>query len=94
MIGSIYYWLDVIAAINGTDRILSLWVHNKDSFFDRFMIINDDEALIIADKETKKLYEYKKTLKSFKIDFQRLDQEEQHQERTLFKFKNIEVIKR
>lgn len=93
MIGSIYYWLDVIAAINGTDRILSLWVHNKDSFFDRFMIINNDEVLIIGDKETKKLYEYKKTLKRFKIDFKH-QEEEQHQEQTLFKFKNIEVVKR
>lgn len=91
---SIYYWLDIIAAINGTDRILSLWVHNKDSFFNRFMVINDDEVLIIGDKQTHKIYEYKKTLRTFKIDFQRQDQEKEVQERILFKFKNIEVIKR
>lgn len=91
---SIYYWLDIVAAINGTDRILSLWVHNKDSFFNRFMVINDDEALIIGDKQTHKIYEYKKALRTFKIDFQRQDQEEEVQERILFKFKNIEVIKR
>lgn len=91
---SIYYWLDIIAAINGTDRILSLWVHNKDSFFNRFMVINDDEALIIGDKETHKIYEYKKILRAFKVDFKRQDQEEEVQERILFKFKNIEVIKR
>ena len=64
-----------------------LWTDVKAKF-------NDDEALIIGDKQTHKIYEYKKALRTFKIDFQRQDQEEEVQERILFKFKNIEVIKR
>lgn len=95
---TIYYWLDILSAINVNDRILTIWIHNKDIFFNNYMVINDEDFLIIGDKKNKKIYEYKKTHKNFKIEFEptvpEVIEEQENNEKLLFKFKNIELIKR
>lgn len=56
---TIYQWLNYFSA-RSNHWILKHWKKNKEKFFDRFMIMGDQELFIICDKEAGDVYEFVK----------------------------------
>ena len=82
-----YIWLEKISAkINHT--VLNTYRKDIKLFFNEFLIIYDDEFLIIGNKKTHAIYEFAK------VDDVFIFEHDIEEKKTLFKFKNIEVIKK
>lgn len=56
---TIYQWLNYFS-VRSNHWILKYWKKNKENFFDRFMIMGDQELFIICDKESGDVYEFVK----------------------------------
>lgn len=82
-----YTWLEIISSkIN--HPALNLYKKDKDLFFNDYLIIDDEEILIIGNKKTYAIYEFAKVYDSFEFE------KNIEETRTIFKFKNIEVVKK
>lgn len=56
---TIYQWLNYFS-VKSNHWILKYWRKNKENFFDKFMIMGDQELFIICDKESGDVYEFVK----------------------------------
>lgn len=56
---TIYQWLDFFSS-KSNHWIFSYWHKNKESFFERFMIMGDQEFFIVCDKRKGGIYKFKK----------------------------------
>jgi hypothetical protein len=84
-----YDWLNYLAS-KLDHAILKEWSFNQEKFWDKYMIIDDEEVLIIGDKHSYAIYEFAKQAESFAINFEK----KEPKNKKLFGFKNIEVIKK
>lgn len=84
-----YDWLNYLAA-KQDHLVLKEWLFNQENFWEKYMIINDEEYLIVGDKHSLSIYEFAKQSESFVIEFEK----KTSKNKKLFGFKNIEVIKK
>lgn len=56
---TIYEWLNFFS-IKSNHWIFKYWQNNKEIFFNRFMIMGDQELFIICDKKSRAVYQFKK----------------------------------
>ena len=60
-------WMAFISSRN-KDKILNLWLKDKEEFFKRYFIIDSVDTITICDKINKSFKDYNKTMEKFKIN--------------------------
>lgn len=82
-------WMDYFSR-NNNNEVFSLWINDKWLFSTEYLIIEEADCLIIANKKSYKMIQCAKTKKSFVIEFNRPEKDES---KKVFGFGNYEVRK-
>lgn len=85
-------WLDILASKNKNDKILNSWIHNKENFFNYFLVIQDESSIIIADKRNLKTYSYPKSIEQFEITYNK-KKEVKKKDKLLLRLGNFKLVK-
>lgn len=94
---TIYDWLNYIATKN-KHPILTHWINDKDSFYEKYFTSETDTSIIIFDKSTMNVTEFSKNQDSFIIkndipNISPTDNKVTTEKKLIFKFGNFEITK-
>lgn len=82
-------WLSLLSAAVD-HHVMYKWIHMREYFFEQYLVIDDDEFLIVADKRNFATYEFAKVAESFVIEFKK---KKDKKSKKLFGFGKIEVLR-
>ena len=84
--------LDILASKNRNDKILNSWIHSKDTFFNYFLVIQNENSIIIADKRNFKTYNYPKSIEEFEITYNK-NKRIKNKDKLLLRIGNLKLVK-
>lgn len=94
---TIYDWLNYLSTKN-KHQILTHWINDKETFYDKYFTSETDTSIIIFDKDTMNVTEFSKNQDSFiiKNDIPNMNKQEEKphiEKKIIFKFGNFEITK-